>query len=135
MKVEKEANLRLPPSLRLSLPRAFVDKKYRLEIRPPGYRRGWKDRMKAVRVFMDAEDEGEDDDTGGTALQGSDIIRNLQLLEFSVSPAYLLACYSSLAERRTTGTHGCECLPAEMIMNSHTSFREREKLKLRHCWI
>ena len=130
MKVETEA------TLRLSLPRAFVDKKYRLEIRPPGYRRGWKERMKAVRIFMDAEDEGEDDDTGGTGLQGSDIIRNLQLLEFSVKPAYLLACYSSLAERRAgPATHGCECLPAEMILNWHTSFREMEKLKLRHCWI
>ena len=78
------------------------------------------------------EDEGEEEKEDGSSednfrgsgsLQGSDLIRTLQLLELSVKPAYLLACYASVAEKHDWKKNDCECLPEEMIWNSHSSFR------------
>ena len=81
---------------------------------------------------MDPEEEEEvlndgssDNNSGGTGIQGSDLIRTLQLLELSVKPAYLLACYATLAESHDWKKESCECLPQEIILNSHSSFRER----------
>ena len=126
-----------------SLFRAFVDHKYRLALAPKRRKRGWKDTLKVVRFFMDPEDDLEDDQEevevveessdnnysgGGSRLQGSDVIRTLRLLELSVNPAYLLACYASLAESHDWKMNTtCECLPEEIILNSHSSFRERER--------
>ena len=89
--------------------------------------------MKVVRFFMDPEEEEDvavseepsDDNFNGTGIQGSDLIRTLQLLELSVKPAYLLACYASLAESHDWKKDSCECLPEEIILNSHSSFREK----------
>ena len=126
-----------------SLFRAFVDHKYRLALAPKGRKRGWKDTLKVVRFFMDPEDDHEEEEEdvevvreessennysgGGTRLQGSDLIRTLRLLELSVRPAYLLACYASLAESHDWKKNTCECLPEEILLNSHSSFREMER--------
>lgn len=128
-------NVKLKSENDLSSFRAFVDHKYRLALAPKGRKRGWKDSLKVVRFFMDPEEEEQqhvkeessDGNYSGTRLQGSDHIRNLQLLELSVRPAYLLACYSSLAESHDWKKTSCECLPEEMILNSHSSFREGER--------
>ena len=61
-----------------------------------GRERGWKDTLKVVRFFMDhaeedeleeADDSSENNFRGTSSLQGSDLIRTLQLLELSVRGA------------------------------------------------
>ena len=81
---------------------------------------------------MVGREDSSEDSYSGTRLQGSDLIRTLQLLELSVKPAYLLACYASLAESYDWKRNTCECLPEEIILNSHSSFRDGEREKLRH---
>ena len=44
-------------------------------------------------------------------------------IELHPRPAYLLACYASVAEKHDWKRNDCECLPEEVILNSHSSFR------------
>ena len=80
-----------------------------------------------VEVVREESSENNYSGGGGTRLQGSDLIRTLRLLELSVRPAYLLACYASLAESHDWKQNTCECLPEEILLNSHSSFREMER--------
>jgi hypothetical protein len=88
-----------------ALVKPLLDRGYRLEVTPPSVAGRWRDEMMEV-VSISAGSANE--------LEGSDHIKNLQLLELHVKSAYLLACYATLAEKydwedTRSGRCFCEC--------------------------
>ncbi len=111
------------------LVRPFLDWGHRIELPPPSSSKisRWRDEIKVVRVFSDSDHpidnfEGSDDH-----------IRNLQLLKLHAQPAYLLACYASIADKydwEGAKTRTCEC-EREGDESSPTSSSKLLKLQYR----